>query len=72
MEHRWWVTPELNYALPPPGSIRDPDFEQRPKFTPKSETFAVGKIAQWIYSGNLGMAIVRAWSGERGFLIQKF
>jgi hypothetical protein len=45
MQHRWWVTLELNYVLPPPGSTRDVDFEQRPKFTPKSETYAVGKIA---------------------------
>jgi hypothetical protein len=55
MEHRWWVASELNYVLPPPGSTRDPDFERRPKFTPKNETFAVGKIAQWIYSGNFSL-----------------
>jgi hypothetical protein len=53
MEHKWWVAPELNYVLPPPRSTRNPDFEWRPKFTPKSETYAVGKIAQWIYCGNL-------------------
>jgi hypothetical protein len=53
MRHRWWVASELNYVLPPPGSTRDVDFERRPKFTLKSKTFAVGKIAQWIYGGNL-------------------
>jgi serine/threonine protein kinase len=53
MCNRWWVAPELNYVLPPLGSTRDPDFERRPQFTPKNETYAVGKIAQWIYSGNL-------------------
>jgi hypothetical protein len=53
MQHKWWVAPELNYVLPPPGNRRDVDFNRRPKFTPKSETFAVGKIAQWIYVGNL-------------------
>jgi serine/threonine protein kinase len=55
MEHRWWVAPELNYFLPLPKSTRDLNFERRPKFTLKSETFAVGKIAQWIYSGNLSL-----------------
>jgi hypothetical protein len=40
MRNRWWVAPELNYVLPPPGSTRDVDFERRPKFTPKSETYA--------------------------------
>jgi hypothetical protein len=55
MQHNWWVAPELNYVLPPPGSTRDVDFERRPKFTPKSKTFAVGKVAQWIYSGNLSL-----------------
>jgi hypothetical protein len=53
MEHRWWDALELNYVLPPPESTRDPDFEWQPKFTPKSETYVVGKIAQWIYGGNL-------------------
>jgi hypothetical protein len=38
MQHRWWVVPELNYVLPPPGRTRDPDFKRRPQFTPKSET----------------------------------
>jgi hypothetical protein len=55
MEHKWWVALELNYFLLPPGSTRDPDFERWPKFTPKSETYAVGKIAQWTYSGNLSL-----------------
>jgi hypothetical protein len=55
MEHRWWVTPKLNYVLPPLGSTKDVDFEQQPKFIPKSKTFAVDKIAQWIYSGNLSL-----------------
>jgi hypothetical protein len=55
MQHRWWVTPELNYVLPPPGSTRDVDFERQPKFTPKSETYAVGRIAHWIYDGNLSL-----------------
>jgi serine/threonine protein kinase len=55
MCNRWWVVPELNYVLPPPGSTRDVDFERRPKFTPKSETYAVGRIAHWIYDGNLSL-----------------
>jgi hypothetical protein len=55
MQHRWWVTPELNYVLPPLGNTRDVDFERRPKFTPKSETYAVGRIAHWIYGGNLSL-----------------
>jgi serine/threonine protein kinase len=55
MQHRWWVALELNYVLPPPGSTRDPDFERRPKFTPKNETYAVGRIAHWIYGGNLSL-----------------
>jgi hypothetical protein len=55
MQHRWWIAPELNYVLLPPGSTRDVDFEWRPKFTPKSETYVVGKIAKWIYSGNLSL-----------------
>jgi serine/threonine protein kinase len=45
MQHRWWVAPELNYVLPQPGSTKDVDFERRPKFTPKSETYVVGRIA---------------------------
>jgi hypothetical protein len=52
MQYKWWVVLELNYVLLPPKSTRDLDFEQRPKFTPKSETHVVGKIAQWIYRGN--------------------
>jgi hypothetical protein len=55
MEHRWWIAPKLNYVLPLPRSTRDVDFEWQPKFTPKSETYVVGKIAQWIYSGNLSL-----------------
>jgi hypothetical protein len=55
MRNRWWVAPELNYVLPPPRNTTDPDFEQRPKFTPKSETYAVGRIAHWIYDGNLSL-----------------
>jgi hypothetical protein len=55
MCNRWWVAPELNYVLPPPGSTRDVDFERRPKFTPKIETYAVGRIAHWIYDGNLSL-----------------
>jgi serine/threonine protein kinase len=53
MQHRWWVVPELNYVLLLPGSTRDPNFERWPQFTPKSEMYVVGKIAQWIYGGNL-------------------
>jgi hypothetical protein len=55
MCNRWWVAPELNYVLPPPGRKRDVDFERQPKFTLKSETYAVGRIAHWIYSGNLSL-----------------
>jgi hypothetical protein len=55
MCNRWWVAADLNDVLPPPGSTRDPDFERRPKFSPKSETYVVGKIAQWIYNGNLSL-----------------
>jgi hypothetical protein len=55
MRNRWWVASELNYVLPLPGSTRDVEFERRPKFTPKSETYAVGRIAHWIYSGNLSL-----------------
>jgi hypothetical protein len=45
MQLRWWIAPELNYVLPPLGSTKDVDFERRPKFTLKTKTFAVGKIA---------------------------
>jgi hypothetical protein len=45
----------LNHVLPPPGSTRDVDFERWPKFIPKSETYAVGRIAYWIYDGNLSL-----------------
>jgi hypothetical protein len=55
MRNRWWVAPKLNYVLPPPESTRDVDFKRRPKFTPKSETYAVGRIAHWIYDGNLSL-----------------
>jgi serine/threonine protein kinase len=44
MRNRWWVAPELNYVLPLLGSTRDVDFERWPKFTPKSETYAMGRI----------------------------
>jgi hypothetical protein len=37
------------------GAQRDPDFERWPKFTPKSETYAVGRIAHWIYDGDLSL-----------------
>jgi hypothetical protein len=56
--------PELNYFLPPLGSTRDVDFEWRPKFTPKSKTFAVGKIAQWIYGGNLSLEYYNRYHKE--------
>jgi hypothetical protein len=55
MQHRWWVAPELNYVLRPPGSTRDVDFEWWPKFTPKSETYTVDRIAHSIYDGNLSL-----------------
>ena len=45
--------PELNYFLLPLGSTKDVEIEWQPKFTPKSETFAMDKIIQRIYSGNL-------------------
>ena len=50
---KWWVTLELNYILPKPRSTRDSNFEQQPNFTPKSETYAVDRIAHCIYGGNL-------------------
>jgi Protein tyrosine and serine/threonine kinase len=53
MRNRWWVAPKLNYVIPHAGSSRDPDFERRPNFTPKSEAYAVGQIAYRIYGGNL-------------------
>jgi hypothetical protein len=34
----------------------DANFERRPRYTPKSETFVVGKIAKEIYGGNLSTA----------------
>jgi hypothetical protein len=55
MQPRWLVVPELNYVLPSPGSTRDVDFERHAKFTPKSETFVVGKIVRMIYGGNLSL-----------------
>jgi hypothetical protein len=67
MEHRWWVAPELNYVLPPPRSTRDIDFERQPKFTPKSEIYAMGKIAQGIYGGNLFLEYYnKQYNEERG------
>ena len=50
--NKWWIMPELNYVLPQLGSSRDLDFKWRPSFTPKSEAYAMGKIAHWIYGGN--------------------
>jgi serine/threonine protein kinase len=44
MQHRWWVVPELNNVLLPLGSTLDPDFQWWPQFTPKNETYAMGKI----------------------------
>jgi serine/threonine protein kinase len=55
MRNRWWVAPKFNYVLPLPRSTRDVDFERRPKFTPKIEMYAVGRIAHWIYDGNLSL-----------------
>lgn len=55
LRNRWWVAPELNYVLPRPGSSRDADFERRPSYTPKSEAFAVGRIAEKIYGGHLSL-----------------
>ena len=55
MHKKWSIAPELNYVLPLPGSTRDPDFELRPNFTPKSETYAMDRIAHWIYGGNLSL-----------------
>jgi hypothetical protein len=67
MEHRWWVMPELNYILPLLRSTRDLDFKRQPKFTPKNETYAVGKIAQWIYGGNLFLEYYsKQYNEERG------
>ena len=45
LRNRWWVIPELNYVLPQLGNSRDLDFERWLSFTPKSEAYAVGKIA---------------------------
>jgi hypothetical protein len=57
----------LNYVLPPPGSTRDVDFERWPKFTPKNETYAVRKISQWIYGGNLFLKYYnKQYKEERG------
>jgi serine/threonine protein kinase len=50
MRGKYWIAPELNYVLPPLGNSKDADFERRLKYTPKSETFAMGKIAKEIYS----------------------
>ena len=55
MHKKWSIAPELNYVLPLLGSTRDPDFELRPNFTPKSETYAMDRIAHWIYGGNLSL-----------------
>jgi hypothetical protein len=67
MQHRWWVAPELNYVLPPLGSTKDVDFERLPKFTSKSETYTLGKIAKWIYDGNLSLECYnKHYKEERG------
>jgi hypothetical protein len=69
IRNRWWVAPELNYVIPHAGSSKDLDFERRPNFTPKSETYAVGKIALKIYGGNLSLDYFRKQERvERGDL----
>jgi hypothetical protein len=60
----YWVALELNYVLPPLGSSRDADFERRLRYTPKSKTFAVGKIAKEIYGGNLSIAYYNKYKRE--------
>ena len=45
IDGRWWVAPELYYFPPPPGSVRDVQFESKPRHTFQSETYAIGKIA---------------------------
>jgi hypothetical protein len=64
MQSRYWVAPELNYVLPPPRSSRDADFERRPRYTPKSETFAMGKIAKEINGGNLSITYYNKYVKE--------
>jgi serine/threonine protein kinase len=64
MHGRYWVAPELNYVLPPPGSSRDADFERRPRYTPQSETFALDKIAKQIYGGNLSTVYYNKYARE--------
>jgi hypothetical protein len=64
MQHRYWVASELNYILPLLGSTRDVDFERQPKYIPKNETFAVGKIAKTIYNGNLSFAYYNRYVKE--------
>ena len=53
LRQRWWIALELSYVLLQPGSSRDPNYERRPSFTPKSEAYAVGQIAYRIYGDNL-------------------
>jgi hypothetical protein len=45
-------------------NTRDVDFKRRPKFTLKSETFVVGKIARAIYSGSLSLAYYNKYMKE--------
>jgi hypothetical protein len=64
MQRRWWIASELNYVLPLLGNTRDVDFEWRPKFTPKIETFAVDKISLWIYGGHLSLKYYNRYHKE--------
>jgi hypothetical protein len=64
MQGKYWVAPKLNYVLPPLGSSRDADFERRLRYTPKRETFVVGKIAKEIYGGNLSTAYYNKYTKE--------
>jgi hypothetical protein len=64
MQGRYRVAPELNNVLPPLGSSRDADFERRPRYTPKSETFVVGRIAKQIYGSNLSTAYYNKYMRE--------
>ena len=50
---RWWVAPELYYFPLPPGSVRDAQFEIKPRHNFQSETYAIGKIALRIAGGEL-------------------
>ena len=67
MEHKWWIALEWNYVLPPLRSTRDVDFKEQPKFALKNETYVVGKIAEWIYGGNLFIEYYsKQYNEERG------